>query len=639
MSHEIMHIAVNFVDILDVQKSCVSECNKCLELETELLKKKDLIEKDVYDKLLKSYSTLEKHCISLELTTQLNQEVFQKDNFHQNQNAPTFNQLFELNELKAQSQEKDTTIRKLKDRIKSLSGKDSLENVKKDIDEIETINIELEHSVEKLLSENESLRKEREHLKSIYKDQFDSIRKTCVQSKEQSFKTELRKLKGKHVVDTAVSKPNDTIALGMFKLDIEPISLRLMNNKDAHKVYIEKTIEYTDTLRVYVSQTCPNSPKHSDKLVVVTPMNKDKRVRFTEPVTTLSNIPKQTNSLKTKDSKKPLLTSTGVKPTTSASGSKPSGNIKNNRITRPSSSNKKNKVEDHSRKVKSSLNKTNSVSKHVSNTLVKHYVRNTKFESICAICNKCLFDANHDMCIIDSVNDVNVHSKSKSKRNKMRKVWKPTGKVFNETGYSWKPTGIDQIVLLEVGIDQHFSASSWNRPNLVPASSRKGCWELLLSHRRLFLENKGQICNGDPRQSMDLINQHGLNSLKIIHNAGPSLEIIHKNGDLGILDSGNVSRADRLIRRNWMGLCEDCRGELQNIKLVLCFNKFVIQKQVLFMLKCVLFSLRSSNYLRIVRWFSEFQEGNNLYCFNLSDIKLEEMSPVCWPIASLVSLP
>ncbi|GKA47135.1 hypothetical protein Tco_0740018 [Tanacetum coccineum] len=198
---------------------------------------------------------------------------------------------------------------------------------------------------------------------------------------------------------------------------------------------------------------------------------------------------------------------------------------------------------------------------------------------------------------------------------------------------------IDQIVLLEVGIDQHFSASSWNRPNLVPASSRKGCWELLLSHRRLFLENKGQICNGDPRQSMDLINQHGLNSLKIIHNAGPSLEIIHKNGDLGILDSGNVSRADRLIRRNWMGLCEDCRGELQNIKLVLCFNKFVIQKQVLFMLKCVLFSLRSSNYLRIVRWFSEFQEGNNLYCFNLSDIKLEEMSPVCWPIASLVSLP
>ncbi|GJW61781.1 hypothetical protein Tco_0111116 [Tanacetum coccineum] len=115
MSQEIMHIAVNSVDILNMNKSCVDECSKCLEPETELLKKKDLSEKDVYDKLLKSYSILEKHCISLELTTQLNQEIFQKDNFHENQNATTFYQLFKINELKAQSQEKDTVIRKLKE--------------------------------------------------------------------------------------------------------------------------------------------------------------------------------------------------------------------------------------------------------------------------------------------------------------------------------------------------------------------------------------------------------------------------------------------------------------------------------------------------------------------------------------------
>ncbi|GJR95544.1 hypothetical protein Tco_0267718 [Tanacetum coccineum] len=157
-----------------------------------------------------------------------------------------------LNKIKedfAQSQEKDTVIRKLKDRIKSLSGKDSVENVKKHIDEIETINIELEHSVAKLLSKNENLRKEREHLKSIYKDQFDSIRKTRVQSKEHhdsliaqineksvensdlnaqlqekvfaitTLKNELRKLKGKNIVNTAVSIPNASISPRMFKLD------------------------------------------------------------------------------------------------------------------------------------------------------------------------------------------------------------------------------------------------------------------------------------------------------------------------------------------------------------------------------------------------------------------------------------
>ncbi|GKA13892.1 retrovirus-related pol polyprotein from transposon TNT 1-94 [Tanacetum coccineum] len=146
----------------------------------------------------------------------------------------------------------------------------------------------------------------------------------------------------------------------------------------------------------------------------------NKSVSFAEPILFTEKLYQAYVSFKTKDSNKPLLTSTRVKPTTSASGSKPSGNTKNNGITRPPSSNQKNKVEDYSRKVKSSLNKMNFVFKNrpppppppvsepVSNALVKHSVRNAKFESICAICNKCLFDANHDMCIMDYVNDVNV---------------------------------------------------------------------------------------------------------------------------------------------------------------------------------------------------------------------------------------
>ncbi|GJS83423.1 hypothetical protein Tco_0749964 [Tanacetum coccineum] len=139
-------------------------------------------------------------------------------------------------------------IKKLKDRIKSLCGKESVEKVKKDIDEIETINIELEHSMAKLLFENENLRKQREHLKSIYKDQFDSIKKTRVFA-VTTLKNELRKLKRKYVVDTVVSTPiATTIALGIFKLDIEPISHRLKNNRDAHEDYSKKTIKYTDTI-------------------------------------------------------------------------------------------------------------------------------------------------------------------------------------------------------------------------------------------------------------------------------------------------------------------------------------------------------------------------------------------------------
>ncbi|GJU90315.1 integrase, catalytic region, zinc finger, CCHC-type containing protein [Tanacetum coccineum] len=171
-------------------------------------------------------------------------------------------------------------------------------------------------------------------------------------------------------------------------------------------VRIKSPSELPKELLVSVSKTCPSLTKPTKKLVAITQMNKDKKVRFAEPITSSSNILKQTDSLRTKDSNKPLLTSTGVNTTTSAIGSKPSGNTKKNRISRPPSSNLKNKVEEHPMKVKSSLNKMNFISEPISIAHVKHSVRNAKFESICAICNKCLFDANHDMCVIDYVNDV-----------------------------------------------------------------------------------------------------------------------------------------------------------------------------------------------------------------------------------------
>ncbi|GKD35629.1 hypothetical protein Tco_1251138, partial [Tanacetum coccineum] len=104
-----------------------------------------MVEKDECNRLSKSFSKLEQHCISLELAMQLNKEIFQKNNTYVNQTKPLFDQLFELNNLKAKLQAKDTTIEKLKENIKRLNKTFTTNSVKKDIDEIETINIELEH--------------------------------------------------------------------------------------------------------------------------------------------------------------------------------------------------------------------------------------------------------------------------------------------------------------------------------------------------------------------------------------------------------------------------------------------------------------------------------------------------------------
>nr|GEV33688.1 hypothetical protein [Tanacetum cinerariifolium] len=52
-----------------------------------------------------------------------------------------------------------------------------------------------------------------------------------------------------------------------------------------------------------------------------------------------------------------------------------------------------------------------------------------------------LFD-NHDLYVLNMINDVNARPKSKSvKKTSKRKGWKPTGKMFTKTGYTWRPTG------------------------------------------------------------------------------------------------------------------------------------------------------------------------------------------------------
>ncbi|GKC54267.1 hypothetical protein Tco_1077012, partial [Tanacetum coccineum] len=79
-SSENMNTSVNvnsFVAMNDYV-NYVEKCNKCLELEAELIKQHNMVEKDEYNKLSKSYSQLEQHCISLELAMQINKEIFQK---------------------------------------------------------------------------------------------------------------------------------------------------------------------------------------------------------------------------------------------------------------------------------------------------------------------------------------------------------------------------------------------------------------------------------------------------------------------------------------------------------------------------------------------------------------------------------
>ncbi|GKC35512.1 hypothetical protein Tco_1047896 [Tanacetum coccineum] len=351
---------------------------------------------------------LKKHCISLELTMQPNQEIFQKDKSCNNQNALKILEYFENNDLKAQLQAKDTTICKLKEHIKSMRENDKEEKVKQDMDEIETINIETRVSskehCDSLIAQLNSKSMENADLKGQIQEKVFVT--TTLQNK-------LRRLIGKNVLDNTTTITNTTnIALGMFKLDLDPLAPRLLKNRDAHIDYLKYTQE--QELLVYVRDTCPNANKPSEKFIAVTPLNKVKKVKFSEPLTSSSNIHKQVESSKTPDSNTPVLPSTGLKSSTSARRSQPTCNIKNDRISQTPSSNMKNKVEVQLRRDNLSSNKKNRVKDPICDANVKHTMLNANSELIYVKCKQCMFDANHDVCFLDFVNDVNARSKSKS---------------------------------------------------------------------------------------------------------------------------------------------------------------------------------------------------------------------------------
>ncbi|GJX12924.1 retrovirus-related pol polyprotein from transposon TNT 1-94 [Tanacetum coccineum] len=346
-----------------------------------------MVEKDEYNRLSKSFSKLEQHCISLELAMQLNKEIFQKNDTFVNQTEPTFDHLFELNNLKAELQAKDTTIEKLKANIKRLNKTSTTNSVKKDIDEIETINIELEHRVAKLIAKNE-------HLKQTYKQLYDSIKPSRVRAKEHveslvnqlnqksveitdlnaqlqekvfvitTLKNDLRKFKGKDIVDNAAQVSNaTTIAPGMYKLDPVTLAPKDKNNRETHIYYLKHTMEQAAILREIVEQAKSLNPLDSASYSALSRSTKSSRSKSTD-------------------------------------------NTKNDRILQISSTQKKNKVEDHSR--------------------IVNY----------------MFDARHELCFLEFVFDMNASSKSKFvKKAKKKEEWKPTGKVFTKIGYNWRPTG------------------------------------------------------------------------------------------------------------------------------------------------------------------------------------------------------
>nr|GFC94938.1 hypothetical protein [Tanacetum cinerariifolium] len=115
---------------------------------------------------------------------------------------------------------------KLKEKLRSLNGDVNERNLKREFEEIETLNIELDHK-EKVL--------------------------VIITLKEQ-----LNKLKGKAVFTEVVSL--NTIDPDLLKVDVAPLVPKLRKNMTAHTDYIRHTQDEAATLREIVESERLLSP-------------------------------------------------------------------------------------------------------------------------------------------------------------------------------------------------------------------------------------------------------------------------------------------------------------------------------------------------------------------------------------------
>nr|GFD11910.1 hypothetical protein [Tanacetum cinerariifolium] len=179
---------------------------------------------------------------SLEVHNQLKMEIFQRNTLSSSESAPTFAEVFEINELKAQAQAKDTVILKLKEKLCSLNGDVNERNTYKQLyDSVKSLRVRSKEQCDDLIN--------KVNLKSVEVSNLNA----SLQEKVlviTALKEQLNNIKGKAILTEAVSL--NPIDLELLKVDVAPLVPKFHKNRTAHTDYIRHTQEEAATLREIV---------------------------------------------------------------------------------------------------------------------------------------------------------------------------------------------------------------------------------------------------------------------------------------------------------------------------------------------------------------------------------------------------
>ncbi|GJX41375.1 retrovirus-related pol polyprotein from transposon TNT 1-94 [Tanacetum coccineum] len=317
LSKEVFYIATNseltvsrFTEMHDAHTIVQT---RCLELEAELSKLRDKVQKDDHTKLVK---------------------------------------------LKASIQGKENAIKKLSMQISQL--KETHSEADRTLD-FRTLDFQITQLTEKVIvlqEQNELFRAENEKVKHHYKELYDSIKITCAKHIEQTtaLLTKNENLKAQILenlkYNTMESVKPRVLAPSRYAIYVEPIPPHNRNNREVHLHYLKHLKESIETLHKilkeakverpldrsivsscrytkhsqelleYVIGTCPEAFNQQDKKHAPTPLIRKKQVNFDEQCdTSNSNTHKHVEELNTQKTNVLVPPSTGVKCCTNANGS------------------------------------------------------------------------------------------------------------------------------------------------------------------------------------------------------------------------------------------------------------------------------------------------------------------------------
>ncbi|GJU14798.1 retrovirus-related pol polyprotein from transposon TNT 1-94 [Tanacetum coccineum] len=299
-----------------------------------------------------------------------------------------------------------------------------------------------------------------------------------------------------------------------------------------------------------------------------------------------------------------MLSSTGVKPSTSASESQPSGNTKKDKILQTHSSTQKNKVESYPRNVKSSLKNKDHVVAPKGTAHVQHSKLNANFELKCVKCNGCMLSDNHDLCVLDYINNVNA-----------RYIWRPTGRTFTIVGNACHLTRIttttESPLRKPVVLDNEtskpavtlvYSRKPRNSKSNVPVSKSK-VLQSVSANKKEPSKSWGSIISDVPSSSLNECRSSKYSSVKF---GNDHVAKILGYGDYQI---GNVT-ISRVYYVEGLGHNLFSVGQFCDSNLEVAFRQHT----------CFIRNLEGVDLLTGSR-------GNNLYTLSLEDMMAS--SPIC----------